>query len=128
MGLVGLRKAFLKPSNWGLLTCRIDQRRCFIGHFCGLPKIHWRVISRCWKFRSLGKMAEEAFHVEIPGNDTIMIYNDGRDGYLAGRFKYFVMFTPKPWGNDPKLTSILFRWVVQPPTRCIFCYYFLIHP
>ncbi len=33
-------------------------------------------------------------------------------------------FHPEPWGNDPiyNLTSIFFKWVVQPPTR------HLLHP
>ena len=28
---------------------------------------------------------------------------------LGGGFKYF-FFTPDPWGDDPNLTSIFFRW------------------
>ena len=29
---------------------------------------------------------------------------------------FFLNFHPDTWGNDPNLTSIFFRWVVQPPT------------
>ena len=33
-------------------------------------------------------------------------------------FQICFIFTPKPWGNDPILTSIFFRWVEsKPPTR-----------
>ena len=36
---------------------------------------------------------------------------------LGGGFKYFLMFTPDPWGNDPILTFAYFsNGLVQPPT------------
>ena len=32
--------------------------------------------------------------------------------------KTFYCFDPDPWGDDPILTSIFFRWVeTKPPTR-----------
>ena len=37
-------------------------------------------------------------------------------GYLGGGFKYF-LFSPLFGEDEPILTSIFFRWVVQPPTR-----------
>ena len=39
-------------------------------------------------------------------------------GYLGGGFKYF-LFSPLFGEDEPILTNIFFRWVVQPPTRYI---------
>ena len=35
---------------------------------------------------------------------------------LGGGFKDVFYVHPETWGNDPKLTIIFLRWVVQPPT------------
>ena len=39
-----------------------------------------------------------------------------KDNILGGGFNYF-LFSPRKLGKISNLTSIFFRWVVQPPTR-----------
>ena len=53
----------------------------------------------------------------------ICLYLDieNKNIYLGGGFKYF-LFSPRTLGKWSNLTSIFFKWVVQPPTRHIYIY------
>jgi len=39
----------------------------------------------------------------------------------GGAFSNISIFTPKIGEDEPILTSICFKWVVQPPTNILYC-------
>ena len=52
---------------------------------------------------------------EFPIKGGITIPNIRSGLAIDGGFIQIFYFHPDPWGNNP-ITSIIFKWVVQPPT------------
>ena len=98
---------------------------CFIGFY---RDVHVNLFIWVFPKIGVGPKMDGLFHGSNPIFQWMIwgYHYFWKHPYLGGGFKYF-LFSSLFGEDEPILTSIFFKWVVQPPTRYpIYSYLFVV--